>query len=124
MACLLRIRTHIHVHVECHDAIILRERGGGILIKVEVHVLYVADLRAVSGEMLHLFLAILPARKQCRVSPVGVLFRVIYILVNIRSDLFNNRYGTVLYHLGVRYVENVDLKVQRLWQIHKSFVLL
>lgn len=74
--------------------------------------------------MLHLFLAILPARKQCRVSPVGVLFRVIYILVNIRSDLFNNRYGTVLYHLGVRYVENVHLKVQRLWQIHKSFVLL
>lgn len=112
------------MHVECHDAIILGERGGGILIEVKVHVLYVADLRAVSGEMLNLFLAILPARRQCRVSVVGLLFRVIYLLVNIRSDLFNNWYGTVLYHLGVRYVEDVHLKDQRLWQIHKSFVLL
>lgn len=116
------MRTHIHVHVKCHDAIILGKRGGGILIEVEVHVLYVADLRAVSGEMLHLFLAILPVR-QWTVS-VGLLFRVIYLLVNIRSDFFNNRYGTVLYHLGVCYVEDIHLKVQRLRQIHKSFVLL
>lgn len=41
---MMAILTHIHVHVECHDAIVLGKRGGGILIEVEVHVLYIGNL--------------------------------------------------------------------------------
>lgn len=61
------------MHVECHDAIVLGKWGGCIFIEIEVHVLYVGNLGAVSGEVLDLLLTILPV-EQYRVSiAVGVL---------------------------------------------------
>lgn len=53
------IHTHIHVHIERHNAIALCVGSRCILIEIEVHLLHVGNLGAISREVLDLLLTIL-----------------------------------------------------------------
>jgi hypothetical protein len=92
------------VHAQHHELVFLRQRVRFFFVEHKVHLLVIRQPLVVSAKSNVVFPAVLT--------------------VDVWADLLNFRLSSALDLIGIRYVENVNLKIERLWcDLYRAIII-